>query len=249
MVFIQSILMCWLKIDTLQSLFLNAIKNHEDLSFINQLSQIKELDLLYLPKHEKFPDLGNCKKLERLRIWQYKRLTDIEALTLIPNLEEFEIADTASSGRFGIFNKLLTYNIFQESFGGAKKNMEKKNMAEQLDNYYLNKTEPNKSYLLALRNIILNQDTNITETKKWGMPCFCYKKKMFCYLWTDKKTDKPYLLMVEGKYLDHPQLEQGDRTRMKVYRVDPNEDLPITTILSILQNALELYRTGTIKIK
>jgi len=23
--------------------------------------------------------------------------------------------------------------------------------------------------------------------------CFCYKKKMFCYLWTDKKTDEPYL--------------------------------------------------------
>lgn len=121
-------------------------------------------------------------------------------------------------------------------------------MAEHPDNYYLNKTEPNRSCLLALRNIILNQDTNITETKKWGMPCFCYKKKMFCYLWTDKKTDEPYLLMVEGKYLDHPQLEEGDRTRMKVFRVNPNEDLPIKTIINILQKALDLYRKGIIKI-
>ena len=64
---------------------------------------------------------------------------------------------------------------------------------EQLDNYYLKKEEPNKSCLLALRNIILKQDINITETQKWGMPCFCYKKKMFCYLWTDKKTDEPPL--------------------------------------------------------
>ena len=127
--------------------------------------------------------------------------------------------------------------------------MEKKNMNQQLDNYYLNKAEPNKSCLLALRSTILNQDANITETKKWGMPCFCYKKKMFCYLWTDKKTDKPYLLMVEGKHLDHPQLEQGDRTRMKIFRVNPDEDLPIKTIVNILQNALDLYRTGTIKIK
>lgn len=55
-------------------------------------------------------------------------------------------------------------------------------MIEQLHDYYLNKEEPNKSCLFALRNIILNQDTNITETQKWGMPCFCYKKKIFCYL-------------------------------------------------------------------
>ncbi|SHL74134.1 DUF1801 domain-containing protein [Flavobacterium saccharophilum] len=120
---------------------------------------------------------------------------------------------------------------------------------EQLDNYYLKKEEPNKSCLLALRNIILKQDINITETQKWGMPCFCYKKKMFCYLWTDKKTDKPYILMVEGNYLEHPELEQGDRTRMKIFRINPNKDLPIRTIESILQKALDLYTTGIIKLK
>ena len=122
-------------------------------------------------------------------------------------------------------------------------------MVEELHNYYLNKEEPNKSCLLALRSIILHQDTNVTETQKWGMPCFCFKKKMFCYLWTDKKTDEPYILMVEGKYLDHPKLEEGDRSRMKIFRVNPNKDLPIKTINSILQKALDLYRTGEIKIK
>jgi len=122
-------------------------------------------------------------------------------------------------------------------------------MIEQLHNYYLNKEEPNKSCLLALRSIILNQDTDVTETQKWGMPCFCYKKKMFCYLWTDKKTDEPYILMVEGKYLDHSELEEGDRSRMKIFRVNPNKDLPIKTIENILQKALDLYRTGIINPK
>ena len=122
-------------------------------------------------------------------------------------------------------------------------------MAEELHNYYLNKQEPNKSCLLALRAIILEQDPNITETQKYGMPCFCYKKKMFCYLWTDKKTDEPYILMVEGRHLDHPQLEEGDRSRMKIFRVNPNKNLPIRTIKNILQTALGLYRTGVIKIK
>ena len=122
-------------------------------------------------------------------------------------------------------------------------------MLEELHNYYLNKKEPNKSCLLALRSIILDQDTNVTETQKWGMPCFCYKKKMFCYLWTDKKTEEPYILMVEGKYLDHPELEEGDRSRMKILRVNSNKDFPIKTIKSILEKALDLYRNGTIKIK
>ena len=122
-------------------------------------------------------------------------------------------------------------------------------MIKEIDNYYLNKEEPNKSCLLTLRNIILEQDPNVTETQKYGMPCFCYKKKMFCYLWTDKKTDEPYILMVEGKYLDHPELEEGNRSRMKIFRVTPNEDLPIDTIKRILNNALDLYRNGTIKIK
>ena len=120
---------------------------------------------------------------------------------------------------------------------------------DELQNYYQNKIEPNKSCLLALRTIILNQDKNITETRKWGMPCFCYKKKMFCYLWTDKKTDEPYILMVEGKYLDHPELEVGDRTRMKIFRVNPNKDIPVKTIERILQNALDLYKTGILKVK
>ena len=122
-------------------------------------------------------------------------------------------------------------------------------MVEQLHSFYLDKEEPNKSCLLALRDIILNQDTAIDETRKWGMPCFCYKKKMFCYLWIDKKTEEPYILMVEGKYLSHPELEEGNRSRMKIFRVNPNKDLPIRTIEGILQKALDLYRTGIIKLK
>jgi hypothetical protein len=122
-------------------------------------------------------------------------------------------------------------------------------MVQELHDYYLNKEEPNKSCLLALRSIILKQDKDITETQKWGMPCFCYKSKIFCYLWTDKKTDEPYILMVEGKYLDHLQLEKGDRARMKIFRIDPNIYLPIKTIEGILQKALDLYRKGVIKIK
>jgi len=62
-----------------------------------------------------------------------------------------------------------------------------------------------------------------------------------------QKTDEPYILMVDGKFLDHPELEEGKRSRMKIYRVNSNKDLPIIIIENILQKALELYRTGIIK--
>lgn len=122
-------------------------------------------------------------------------------------------------------------------------------MIRELDNYYINKEEPHKSCLLALRDIVLEQDAEVTETMKWGMPCFCFKKKMFCYLWTDKKTKEPYILFVEGKHLHHPKLETGQRARMKVFRVDPTKDLPLDTINLLLQQALALYKNGTIKVK
>lgn len=80
------------------------------------------------------------------------------------------------------------------------------------------------------------------------MPCFRYRNKMFAYLWTDKPTTEPYILFVEGKLLQHPDLEIGTRSRMKIYRVNPNQDLPLETIESLLKQALDLYRDGVIKV-
>lgn len=122
-------------------------------------------------------------------------------------------------------------------------------MNSKLENFYLSEQEPNRSCLLALRDIVLAQDEFISETIKYGMPCFCYRKKMFCYLWTDKKTKEPYLLMVEGKHLNHASLEIGSRSRMKIFRINPNKDLQKDTIKLILNQALDLYRKGIIKIK
>ena len=45
-------------------------------------------------------------------------------------------------------------------------------MDEILD-YYAKVKEPAKSCLLALRQVILQEDKAVTETIKWGMPCFC----------------------------------------------------------------------------
>jgi Domain of unknown function (DU1801) len=116
-------------------------------------------------------------------------------------------------------------------------------------NFYEQQNESIKSCLLALRAIILRQDKQISAAWKYGMPFFCYKGKMFCYLWVHKKHQQPYLGMVEGKHFDEPFLIQEERSRMKIMLIDPTKDLPVKTIENILQKSLDLYRTGIVKIR
>ena len=118
-----------------------------------------------------------------------------------------------------------------------------------IDNYYLQLDEPAQSCLLAARKLILAQDNDITEAWKYGMPFFCYKGKMFCYLWVHKKYKQPYIGIVEGQRFDHPDLIIEKRSRMKIMLLDPNKDLPVKTITGILQQALHLYRSGIVKIR
>lgn len=123
------------------------------------------------------------------------------------------------------------------------------NEIKEIDNFYLNQEEPNRGCLLALKDVILSQDVEITNVLKYGMPFFCYKQKMFCYLWVHKKYKQPYLGIVEGKRIEHPELIIEKRSRMKIILFDPNKDLPLETIESILKEALDLYKSGEIKLK
>jgi len=119
---------------------------------------------------------------------------------------------------------------------------------KQLDDFYFNQQEPIKGTLLALKQIILKQDKDITNVLKYGMPFFCYKGKMFCYLWVHKKTKQPYIGIVEGKHFDEAFLIQEDRSRMKIMPFNSDEDLPMEQIESVLEKALNLYKSGIIKV-
>jgi hypothetical protein len=122
-------------------------------------------------------------------------------------------------------------------------------MLKATDNFYLQKAEPLQSCLLALRQIICKQDKDVTTAFKYGMPFFCYKEKMFCYLWVNKKTQQPYLGIVEGKHFNHPLLIIEKRSRMKIMLFDASKELPIKTIKLILKQAIDLYKTGVVKLK
>ena len=108
------------------------------------------------------------------------------------------------------------------------------------DYFYFQKEEPIQSCLVALRDYILDFHPQITEAWKYGMPFFCYKGKMFCYLWVHKKYKQPYLGIVEGKLIEHSDLLLEKRARMKILLIDPNGDIPLNTIETILRAALDL---------
>jgi hypothetical protein len=115
-------------------------------------------------------------------------------------------------------------------------------LMKALDNFYEQQHEPNRGCLLALRSIILKQDEHVTATLKYGMPCFCYMGKMFCFLWVHKKLHQPYILLVEGARFDEPFLIQEKRSRMKIMLFNAEKNIPVKKVEGILKKALDLYR-------
>lgn len=113
---------------------------------------------------------------------------------------------------------------------------------KEIDLYFLHQDEPVKSYLLALREHILQFDKRVTEAWKYRMPFYCYNGKMFCYLWVHKKHLQPYLGIVEGNRIVHPELLQEKRARMKILLFNPDKDIPVRTINDILKTAISFYK-------
>jgi hypothetical protein len=110
----------------------------------------------------------------------------------------------------------------------------------EIDNFFLQKDEPVKGCLMFLREFILAFDEGITEAWKYKMPFYCYKGKMFCYLWVNKKTHQPYIGIVEGRKIEHPLLLIEKRSRMKIMQLNAGGDIPVETIREILNLAMDV---------
>ena len=113
-------------------------------------------------------------------------------------------------------------------------------MLKPVDNYFLNKDEPLKSYLQFLRGYIISFAPGITETWKYQMPFYCFNTKRFCYLWIHKKFMHPYIGFVDGNKINHPDLLTEKRSRMKILLLDPNRPVPKKKINLLLKQAIKL---------
>ena len=114
-------------------------------------------------------------------------------------------------------------------------------MEPLLDHYYLKQPEPIQGCLLALKDIIMQLDENITQQRRFQIPFFYYKDKKLSYLWVTKK--KIQIGFVEDKNI-HPKKE-GIKLKDKYQSmlINPNDDIPIELILTELNEKIDLYRS------
>ncbi|MBL7683616.1 MAG: DUF1801 domain-containing protein [Flavipsychrobacter sp.] len=114
-------------------------------------------------------------------------------------------------------------------------------MLRPIDNFFLNLEEPIKSTMLFLRSYIPTLSDDISEEWKYKLPFYYYKGKMFCYLWIHKKYKLPYIGIVVGDKLQHPDLLLEKRARMKILLVNPEADIDVEKIKQIMQQAMKHY--------
>lgn len=116
-----------------------------------------------------------------------------------------------------------------------------------IDSYYHKQQEPARSTLIWLRGHIKAQHPELDEKWRYGMPFFDLAGKMFCYLWCASSTGTPYIGFVDGALIDHPTLVRGDRKRMKIFLVDPEQDAPVDLLNDVLACAIAVRKGMTVR--
>jgi len=111
-------------------------------------------------------------------------------------------------------------------------------MLNVIDNFFFSLAEPERSCLLFIRQFVLEHSPEISENWKFNTPFYNYKGKWMCYLSYNQKTKVIYIGFVHGFRMSHKKLLSEGRTQVKVFYVDPNKDVDIKSLKTILKQAL-----------
>lgn len=109
-----------------------------------------------------------------------------------------------------------------------------------IDNYFFSLPEPESGCLLFLRNFLLDFSKKIHEERKFNTPFYYYNKKWLCFISYNPKTKEIYVSFVNGNKIRHPKLFSEGRKKMKIFRVNAQEDVDVKSLGEILKLALEL---------
>jgi len=111
-----------------------------------------------------------------------------------------------------------------------------------LETYYLNKPEPYRSCLLALKNIIMQTNPGVVHERKFQIPFFTYKSKKLGYLWLNRK--KLMLGFCLDKSLQETIGGVKPKDKYESMQIDANADIPIDIILEKLRYYLNRIDNG-----
>ena len=106
-------------------------------------------------------------------------------------------------------------------------------MEQSLDSFFLKIPEPQQSTLLFLRHFFI-EEMSLQESWKFNTPFYYYKSKWFCYLsYSAKRKHEIYIGFVKGYLIEYPNLVSEGRKQIKVYRINPEEDIDVKTLKKI----------------
>lgn len=75
----------------------------DDISFVNKLTGLEKLELVWLPHITKLPDLSSLYQLEEVKIDSLNGLTDISALINVENLKKVKMLNVKSMTKESIY--------------------------------------------------------------------------------------------------------------------------------------------------
>lgn len=96
----------WLaSLTDLMEFHMNGVRNNnaDNFTFLANMKKLEKLRIYHAPKFEIFPNLANCHNLSRLDVMGCKRLTDIQAIANIPNLQYCSVVLTPQKPQDLIF--------------------------------------------------------------------------------------------------------------------------------------------------
>lgn len=101
-------------------------------------------------------------------------------------------------------------------------------------NFFTTLKEPQQSVLLFLRNFLIEQ-CGLSESWKNNTPFYYYQKKWFAFISYNPKDDEIYVSFVKGFQISHPALKSEGRKQQKIYRIDPENDVDVNELNSIIK--------------
>lgn len=112
-------------------------------------------------------------------------------------------------------------------------------MFGELENYYFRQPELIRESLLAMREILLGMDRQISHRQRFKIPFFYYREWRLAFLWVK---DKKIMLGILTDLRSIPQNDRKSRRdEMDFIILDPNEDFPIKEISEKINDRIMYY--------
>lgn len=108
-----------------------------------------------------------------------------------------------------------------------------------LNSYYEKQEVMIRECLLALKDIILSVDDNITHVRKYRIPFFCYKEFNLGFLWVHRK--KIIVGFIKDKKTLYQPTIGKKRDQVMTMEISPLEDIPIDYIKNSIKELIMTY--------